>query len=43
MQKIRNKELLKKCLNNITISENEDVKFIKQYQELKEMDIIFGF
>jgi hypothetical protein len=42
MQKLRNKELLKKCLDNITISENEDVKFIKQYQELKEMDSIFG-
>ena len=42
-QKMRNKELLKKCLSNISISKNEDVKFIKEYQELKEMDIIFGF
>lgn len=43
LQRTRNKQLLKKCLGNITISENEDVKFIKEYQELKEMDIIFGF
>jgi hypothetical protein len=43
LQRTRNKQLLKKCLANITISENEDVKFIKEYQELKEMDIIFGF
>jgi hypothetical protein len=49
LQRTRNKQLLKKCLHNITISkdketsENEDVKFIKEYQELKEMDIILGF
>lgn len=49
LQKFRNKELLKKCLDNITISENEnelenkDIKFIKEYQELKEMDLRFGF
>jgi hypothetical protein len=43
LQKIRDRKLLDKCLDNITISENEDVKFIKEYQELKEMDIIFGF
>lgn len=49
LQKFRNKELLKKCLDNITISENEnelenkEIKFIKEYQELKEMDSRFGF
>jgi len=49
LQKIRNRNLLKKCLDNITISENEnksenkDIKFIKEYQELKEMDSRFGF
>jgi len=49
LQKFRNKELLKKCLDNIRISENEnesenkDIKFIKEYQELKEMDSRFGF
>jgi len=49
LQKIRDRKLLKKCLDNITISENQnesenkDIKFIKEYQELKEMDSRFGF
>lgn len=47
MQKKRNDELFNKCYNNISIENNkenkQEVKFIKEYQELKEMYIIFGF